>query len=77
VIVLSEKLLSPTPYKFAIYEEDIAIEKCRVFTCVLRREWYPLREKAVVINMQQQGLLWKSGEWQNCINSIYTKRNNE
>jgi hypothetical protein len=70
VIVLSEKLLSPTPYADAIYEEDVDIEKCKVFTCVLRREWYPMYQKAVVINKQKEGLFWKTGEWQDCINYL-------
>jgi hypothetical protein len=70
VIVLSEKLLSPTPYRYAICEEDVDIEKCRVFTCVLRSQWFPLREKAVVLNAQENGQLWKSGEWQDCLDYL-------
>ena len=70
VIVLSERLLSRTPYCYAINEEDIAIEQCKVFTCVLRREWLRLREKAVVVEAQENGQLWKSGEWQECLDYL-------
>ena len=72
VIVLSEKLLSPTPYANAIYEEDIAIEKCKVFTNVVRRQYYKLYEKDIVINKQEEGLLWKTGEWKDCIDYLKT-----
>ena len=37
VIVVSERLLSPTPYCYAINEEAVDIEQCKVFTCILRR----------------------------------------
>ena len=70
VIILSERLLSPTPYRYAINEEDIGIENCRVFTCVLRRKWARMREKAVVTEMQENGQLWKSNEWQEFINYL-------
>ncbi|MGD0072356.1 MAG: hypothetical protein ABSB71_12455 [Candidatus Bathyarchaeia archaeon] len=66
VIVLSERLLSPTPYCYAIYEEDVNIQKCRVFTCILRRKYLRLREKAVIVESQENGQLWKSGEWIEC-----------
>jgi hypothetical protein len=74
VVVLSERLLSPTPYCYAINEEDIGIEKCRVFTCVLRRTWARLREKAVVVEMQKSGQLWKSNEWQEFIDYLKSKQ---
>jgi len=70
VIVLSERLLSPTPYAYAIYEEDVDIGKCRVFTCVLRRSYLKLREKALLVETQENGQLWKSGEWQDCIDYL-------
>ena len=70
VVVLSERLLSRTPYKYAITEEEIGIKNCRVFTCVLRRVWARLREKAVIVEMQESGQLWKSSEWQDFINYL-------
>jgi hypothetical protein len=70
VIVLSEKLLSRTPYPHAICEEDIGIESCRVFTCVIRKEWRKMYEKAVVQNMLEQGRLWNSHEWKECIDYL-------
>lgn len=63
VIVLSERLLSPTPYKNAICEEKVNIEKCKVFTCVLRRTYLKLHDKAVLVNAQENGQLRISGEW--------------
>jgi hypothetical protein len=64
VIVLSERLLSPTPYKNAICDEKVNIKNCKVFTCVLRRTYLGLHHKATLVNAQQEGQLWKSGEWQ-------------
>jgi len=70
VVVLSEKLLSKTPYPYAIDELEIGKKNCRVFTCVLRRTWAKLREEVVVIEMQVSGQLWKSNEWQGLINYL-------
>jgi hypothetical protein len=70
VVVLSERLLSPKPYCYAINKEDIGIKKCEVFTCVLRRKETKLYEKAVVIEMLENGELWKSSEWQDFINYL-------
>jgi hypothetical protein len=70
VIVLSEKLLSRTPYPYAICEEDVNIEKCKVFTLVLRKAWYSLYQKTEVINKQNEGLFWKTAEWKDCINYL-------
>jgi hypothetical protein len=73
VIVLSERLLSPTPYKNAICEEKVDIAKCKVFTCILRRTYLGLHHKAVLINAQEEGQLWKSGEWQGLVDYLKTK----
>jgi hypothetical protein len=73
VIILSERLLSPTPYKNAICEEKVDIAKCKVFTCVLRRIYLGLHHKDVLVNAQKEGQLWKSGEWQDLINYLKTK----
>jgi len=72
VIVLSEKLLSRTPYPYAICEEDIGIETCQIFTCVIRREWAKMYNKAVVAEMLREGRLWNSHEWNEFID--YLKR---
>lgn len=70
VIVLSEKLLSETVYKYAITEEKIGKENCKVFTLIARREYpqypkYPkggLYLKEVVLEMLKNGELWKTGD---------------
>jgi len=72
VIVLSERLLSPTPYKNAICEQKVNIKKCKVFTCVLRRKYLGLHHKAVLVQAQKEGQLWKSNEWEDFI--AYLKR---
>jgi hypothetical protein len=70
VVVVSERLLSPKPYKYAIDEDEIGKSNCRVFTCVLRRKWARLRDKDVVVEMQESGQLWQSNEWQDLINYL-------
>jgi hypothetical protein len=70
VIVLSEKLLSQTPYPYAICEEDIGIENCRVFTSIIRREWDKTYDKTVVVKMLRDGRLWNSHEWQGFIDYL-------
>jgi len=75
VVVLSEKLLSKTPYKYAINEEKIMKENCRVFTLVARREYprypkYPrggLSRKTVILKMLENHELWRTGEWEGLI----------
>lgn len=75
VIVLSEKLLSQTPYPYAICEEDIGIENCRVFTSIIRRKWDKMYDKAVVMKMLRDGRLWNSHEWQEFIDYLEEYRN--
>ena len=70
VIVLSEKLLSRTPYPYAINKEDIGINNCEVFTCVIRQKWDKMYDKAVVVEMLETGEFWKSNEWQDLINYL-------
>ena len=75
VIVLSERLLSRTPYKHAITEEKLQNRKYRVFTLIARREYpkypkYPrggLYTKDVDLAMLEKGELWKTGEWEKLI----------
>jgi len=75
VVVLSEKLLSETPYKYAITEKKIRKENCKVFTLVARREYprYPkysrggLYTKEVILKMLENHELWKTEEWEKLI----------
>lgn len=73
VIVLSERLLSPTPYKNAICEEKVSIATCKVFTPVLRRKYIGIHHKAELVNAQEEEQLWKSGEWQGFIDYLKGK----
>jgi hypothetical protein len=64
VIVLSERLLSRTPYKHAITEEKLENKKYRVFTLIARRIWDRMYEVPVANRMLENHELWKTGEWE-------------
>ena len=73
VIVLSERLLSPTPYKNTISEEKINIENCTVFTCAARRKYISLHHKADLTQALEEDQLWKTGELQDFIAYLKSK----
>jgi hypothetical protein len=71
VVVLSERLLSKTPYKYAITEEKIGKKNCRVFTLVARRKpAKSLYDVDVIKDMLENHELWKTKEWEKCISYL-------
>lgn len=72
VIVLSETLLSKTPYKWRFEEDKIGKENCKVFTLVARQLYPPggLYSKSNIIEMLQNGQMKKTGEFQKLTNYL-------
>jgi len=65
VVVLSEKLLSKTPYKYRITEKEIGKKNCRVFTLVARKR-YPkggLYLKVNIVEMLEKGEMKRTEDW--------------